>query len=434
MYESLPVNSPAKVYLEDNCSHCLKPLTGDTGFSKLICHHDTIFNSLNTHSLINGPSIANQYTDSGLYVFIDPETGEMYIGSSTKFYSRLANHFSDSKELPRPLYERARSLGGLEKFNWHVPYTQTNHESSFILNNPNLAGNNALRLVLRSFTQYELYAREQALISYYGTDINGLNGKGSVTFTFNNWQSTQLELTGDLNLYLYFNDGTLVTDEPMTSVNKASEFLGVDRRDFNRYINLEDHFIRSPNLENKLVRIFDPNREMREGILRLSPYDRVAIGSDMLPNGITPAEIPADVVYVFEKGNINIFDVYDSPTSASKAMGLEYYQITRNINKNYLVCASAAAISTMVGKYFTVWQNPLCTGNSKRVKGEFNGVTRVYDSVNQCVNIISPKSDPSNLGKKLRKAGLAGVNFKGHNLKMVRYTIPQFDWSTKLIY
>lgn len=55
-----------------------------------------------------------------------------------------------------------------------------------MLENPNLAGNKSIRLILRSFTQYELYVREQALISFYQTDVNGLNGKGPVTFTFLN--------------------------------------------------------------------------------------------------------------------------------------------------------------------------------------------------------------------------------------------------------
>jgi hypothetical protein len=91
-------------------------------------------------------------------------------------------------------------------------------------------------------------------------------------------------LTGNLNLFLYYSDGSLVTDEPLSSVSKGGELLGlvwfglvwfgVDRRDFNRYINLDGHYIRSPNLDNKLIRIFNPLREMREGIPRLSPYDR----------------------------------------------------------------------------------------------------------------------------------------------------------------
>jgi len=64
----------------------------------------------------------------------------------------------------RPLYNRARDLGGLEQFNWNVPYTQVNHETAFMLNNPNLATDNKRRLILRYFTQCELYVREQALI------------------------------------------------------------------------------------------------------------------------------------------------------------------------------------------------------------------------------------------------------------------------------
>jgi len=62
-------------------------------------------------------------------------------------------------------------------------------------------------------------------------------------------------------------------------------WFGVDRRDFNRYINLDGHYIRSPNLDNKLIRIFNPLREMRQGIP--PPYDRQALGDGNLPNGLT---------------------------------------------------------------------------------------------------------------------------------------------------
>jgi len=200
----------------------------------------------------------------------------------------------------RPLYNRARDLGGLEQFNWHVPYTQVNHETAFMLNNPNLAADNKIRFILRSFTQYELYVREQALISFFNTDVQGLNGKGPVSFTWSNWMDDQPVLTGNLNLFLYYSDGSLVTDEPLSSVSKGGELLGliwfglvwfglvwfgVDRRDFNRYINLDGHYIRSPNLDNKLIRIFNPLREMRQGIP--PPYDRQALGDGNLPNGLT---------------------------------------------------------------------------------------------------------------------------------------------------
>lgn len=276
MFDSLSDNSAAKLYIQENCGKCLEPLKGDTGLSKLILHPDTTSASLNTHSLKNGALVAKQYPDSGIYAFIDPHTGQLNIGSSTRFYTRLLNHFSDYKDLMRPLYNRARDLGGLEQFNWHVPYTQVNHETAFMLNNPNLAADNKIRFILRSFTQYELYVREQALISFFNTDVQGLNGKGPVTFTWSNWMDDHPVLTGNLKLFLYYSDGSLVTDEPISSVSKGAELLGVDRRDFNRYINLDGHYIRSPNLDNKLIRIFNPLREMREGIPRLSPYDRQA--------------------------------------------------------------------------------------------------------------------------------------------------------------
>lgn len=95
-----------------------------------------------------------------------------------------------------------------------------------MLNNPNLAADNKIRFILRSFIQYELYVREQALISFFNTDVQGLNGKGPVTFTWSNWTDDQSVLTGrgaKLNLFLYYSDGSLVTDEPISSVSKLKE-------------------------------------------------------------------------------------------------------------------------------------------------------------------------------------------------------------------
>lgn len=139
----------------------------------------------------------------------------------------------------------------------------------------------------------------------------------------------------------------------------------------------------------------------------------------------------ANVVFVFEKNSSILFDVYKSPTDAAKSMGLNYYSITRHINKDYFVAAGALAISTMINKNFSFLQNPLCLGNSKCVEGKKNGVTRIYNSITECTKIISPESDPSHLGKMLRKAGSYGIIYKEHNLKLVKYTITQFDWSSK---
>jgi hypothetical protein len=117
MIDSLPNDHSAKFYIKKNCSWCIEPLNFDTGFSKSILSSETISTSIHTHSLNDGTAIAKQYPDSGIYVFIDLETEKLNIGSCTRFYTRLVNHFNDSKNLIRPLYNRCRELGGIEKFN-----------------------------------------------------------------------------------------------------------------------------------------------------------------------------------------------------------------------------------------------------------------------------------------------------------------------------
>ena len=92
---------------------------------------------------------------------------------------------------------------------------------------------------------------------------------------------------------------------------------------------------------------------MLDTVPRLSPYDRPVNGSGLLPNGMTIDEIPADAVYVFEENSSSIYDIFNSPTAAANAMGIDYYNVTRHINKNYLVAAGAAAISSMLNKKFT---------------------------------------------------------------------------------
>lgn len=119
MFESLDENSPVRLYLSSHCTNDLMPLTGDTGMSTGILSAKSIADSPNTHSLADGAGVASTYPGAGIYAFVDPETGHMNIGSCTKFLTRLSNHFSDSKDISdgRPLYSRARELGGLHSFN-----------------------------------------------------------------------------------------------------------------------------------------------------------------------------------------------------------------------------------------------------------------------------------------------------------------------------
>jgi len=47
--------------------------------------------------------------------------------------------------------------------------------------------------------------------------------------------------------------------------------------------------------------------------------------------------------------------MYKSPTSAAKAMGLDYYNITRNINKNFYVAAPNGVSLAHTPLLFQVW-------------------------------------------------------------------------------
>jgi len=267
MFESLPTNSSEKSYILKNCTNALQPLTGNSGLPINILNPETIKNSFNTHSLNDGLAVASGYKNAGIYAFIDPESDKMYIGSCTKFFARLNKHFSDYKKVfTKPLYKRASELGGLHSFNWHVCYTQPNHEREFLIRHPEKIDDLKLHYILKSFTQYDLYTREQALISYYSININGLNGPNDVTFTFCNFteNKTFSKNLRSTEVYLYYSNGSPVSEKPCVSINKASELLGRDPRIISRYINLEGHLIYSPNLRDN-IRIYNPLLKIRTG-------------------------------------------------------------------------------------------------------------------------------------------------------------------------
>lgn len=403
MFESLPTNSAEKSYILENCTNALQPLTGNSGLPINILNPETIKNSLNTHSLNDGLAVASVYKNAGVYAFIDPDNGDMNIGSCTNFPTRLNNHFSDYKHGDtRPLYKRASELGGLNLFNWHVCYTQPNHVSEFLIQHPEKIGDLKLQYILNSFTQYDLYTREQALISYYCTNIDGLNGPNDVTFTFSNFTENQT-FSNNLRateLNLYYSNGSPVSEEPCASINKASELLGRDRRDISRYINLEGHFIYSPNLGDN-IRIENPLLEMRTGNIRISPYERP---DGILPDGRLPSELPGGSVIGFaEDCEVALNKSWDTPSDLARDLGFEdkYYKVTRHINKNVLVKAGPKAIALLAGLSFTFWQNPLSKGNSKRIKCTTlnTGLVKYYSSLSACLKEIAPGKDESNIRK-----------------------------------
>lgn len=111
MYESLPANSAVKLYLTTlknvpffACAGDMLPLTGHTGLFTGLLDANSIASSTNTHDLAEtGQSAANAYTESGIYLFIDKETGDPYIGYATDFQTRLNNYYREYSKLTRKL-------------------------------------------------------------------------------------------------------------------------------------------------------------------------------------------------------------------------------------------------------------------------------------------------------------------------------------------
>lgn len=148
----------------------------------------------------------------------------------------------------------------------------------------------------------------------------------------------------------YADDGTLVSEQPLSSV-KASELLGVNRRDLHHHINVINEAIRAPNLDNRLVNVLDPEREMRPGPPRPTPYDRLPY-ADTTPTGLYPDNIPGNAIFVYKEGANELFDVYKTPSDVARDLGLPYYMVTRNINKAFYVAVGAGAMITMINHKF----------------------------------------------------------------------------------
>jgi len=100
MYNFLEHDSPLKIFLNQHCSHLLKPLEGDTGIPvnyadpKYLASLpqsldlDTSYNPKQFHSL---PSVVAVYT-----IFLDDADRVTQCGSSICVPGRMFNHYLDS--------------------------------------------------------------------------------------------------------------------------------------------------------------------------------------------------------------------------------------------------------------------------------------------------------------------------------------------------
>ncbi len=118
---------------------------------------------------------------AGVYVFINNQIKDFYIGSNTRFITRIKNHYSqikkavikkEDKNLSKFYKEVIKFGGNLGNFSWRPLHISNNYYLDFIYKHKELSNDTQIFRVLDSFTKFEVRLLEQALISFLKPQYN----------------------------------------------------------------------------------------------------------------------------------------------------------------------------------------------------------------------------------------------------------------------
>ena len=185
IYNRVPENDGLKKFLTENCLHLLEQQDGNTGISVDIFEHNTILNS--DHIKLT-KSFSIGLTDgmegrSGVYMFYQPETQDMYIGSAIDFEGRLRSHYLDfNREKPERLLHIAISKNGADSFIWIPIEEYPNYFTNF--SDGDYSSNvhpSQVHKILTFFNQYQIRLIEQSILSCADVDAT-INSTKDVIF------------------------------------------------------------------------------------------------------------------------------------------------------------------------------------------------------------------------------------------------------------
>jgi hypothetical protein len=221
MYNSLPIDSPLRLFLDQHCAHLMKPLEGNTGIP--VNYGDsavlnTLPNAVKLKPAHDPEQFNNLEGQVGVYVFflfgcVKP----IQCGSSIRFTDRMPTHYHhDAKG---ELFFKDYPISTLH---WVAIKYCDDYVSMYSANNVMTSGEED---ILVSFMQQEIRSLEQAYssfvqpVAYKGTEVNTWHS---------NWvEGTVFNLGGAKRVTWVTEDGAVHTRR---SLMAAEEALGLDRK------------------------------------------------------------------------------------------------------------------------------------------------------------------------------------------------------------
>lgn len=267
MFNHFDEDSAVKLFLKNNCNHLLKAPTKDTG----VCKNYFDLSNWNITNKSQLPTKASHSlfkslpSKTGVYTIFSILYKNFYIGSTIDLNARFFNHYYNAKSnilRSRPLYSEVNKVGGFNNFLWGQTVSSTNYFQKFILNNLEYTNDYKVFRVLQTFTQYELRIYEQALKKFVKPK---LNGEGNITFTLNwDYKDIRPSLLGERPLICITESGRIIK---FSSLNSASDVLGISRKTITTLMNYPNKFSYSSNIGEK-CRFLEPHLPLKYD----SPY------------------------------------------------------------------------------------------------------------------------------------------------------------------
>jgi len=364
MYNHFDEDSAVKVFLKINCAHLLKAPTGDTG----VCKN---YFDLSNWNITNKSQLPTKASNSlfkslpsktGVYTIFSIPSKNFYIGSTTDLEARIFNHYSDAKSnnlISRPLYSEVHKVGGFNNFLWSPTVSTTNYFQKFILNNLEYTNDYKVFQVLQRFTQYEVRIYEQALKSFVKPL---LNGQGNITFTLvplgRYSKDNRPSLLGERPFNCITESGKVIE---FTSLNSASDVLGISRKTITTLMNYLNSYSYSSNIGKK-CRFLEPHLPLKYGSPYVNPYKY----NKPILKGINYDNLSLDKVFAFTEA-YKLHETYSSSAEAALKCGLDkYYNVSLPAKRGHINnCFIDCVIEGKNIKLIFV-QNPLSKGKGSK--------------------------------------------------------------------
>jgi hypothetical protein len=335
---------------------------GDTGIAISSFSPQVLINS----NTLKKTSIAKMkiQTMSGIYLFVNPNTEAIYVGSAINFSRRIDTHrrafkmaLANPESNTQKLYKSIIDTPDMHIDEMlYVPLAlYPNFEMTFfnehIKLNSNLNENKSIiTTILINANQYKIRLVEYSLVKYLNSPLNGARVDFPVNFRTD--KVDNLTFDNRCPIDVFTNSGDKLS---FNSVLKASEYLGSSTWHISQRVNrdswiystvLDDYFrSQEPNWQGELLPRLVSNRHKDD---------------DVLDIGINHHDLHPDKVYFFQNNDgvfVEAFS-YDSVAEAHQNTGISKEKINTSINKRSVLINDVHYYPT---------KNTLTTGGTKQV-------------------------------------------------------------------